>query len=69
MKHTLKKLFEILQPFIDAEEGETGDYPELDEMLRDIIAFAQNQDKELRTMWSISTVPASKLVKEFLGEG
>ena len=31
-----KEIFDIITPFILAEEGETGDYPELDEVLREL---------------------------------
>ena len=48
MKYTNKKLFELLQPLIDAMEGIIGDYPETDELVLDIIDFANGQKKELR---------------------
>jgi len=36
---TLKDLTRILKPFVEAEVGETGDYPELDEVLRSVVSW------------------------------
>jgi len=48
MNNTNKKLLKLLQLYISTVEGETGDYPELDEVLQDIVKFAKDQKQELQ---------------------
>lgn len=39
IKSTLAKLETILKPYVDAVVGETGDYPELNEVLDQIVSW------------------------------
>jgi len=50
MKLNRKTFWKILQPWIDFEEGETGDCPELDELLRKIIEHEKSFERELREL-------------------
>lgn len=75
MKFNLKNLWKLLQLWIDFEEGETGDCPEMDELLRKIVEHEKGFEKELREMildeLAINPSGRSKLtktLKEILGE-
>jgi len=53
MENTLAKLEKILKPFVDAEEGKTGDYPELDEVLRKVVSWKVLLSSELNDLKNI----------------
>lgn len=48
MKPNWKDLTKILKPFVDAEVGETGDCPELDEVLREVVSWKVLMEAKLR---------------------
>ena len=68
MKNNYEKLAKILQPYIDAVEGETGDYPELNEVLDKVVEWYRNSKRELREMDNDPRSDRYVKVKEILGE-
>jgi len=75
MKPDLSDLTKILKPFVDAEVGETGDYPELDETLRKVVSWKVLVEAELREMSKEKGVTTNlgilynkDPIKEILGE-
>lgn len=53
IENTLAKLQKILKPFVDAESGETGDYPELDEVLRAVVSWKVLLASELNDLKNV----------------
>lgn len=47
MKCSNKRLFEILRPFIESQDDDEKEAPELDELLLDLVQFANDQQAEM----------------------
>lgn len=50
MKFNRAKLWNILKPWIDFDEGEIGDCPELGELLGKVVEHEKGFEKQLREM-------------------
>ena len=66
MKVSLQELQKILQPFIDAEEEETGDHPDTEEILRNVIEWKVDFEHELKDFYKERDFSAQVLIQHIL---